>query len=100
MKSPAIKLTSLRICATMLTLSSGGSAQLSVAEMPRRLIAIDNVCAWPNLVKLQDGSLVAIVFNQPNHGRTEGDVDCWGSTDSWPWKSSAPSLNLPLRPIA
>lgn len=54
-------------------------------ELPRRLIAIDNVCAWPNLVKLRNGSLVAIVFNQPNHARTEGDIDCWGSVDGQFW---------------
>jgi len=44
--------------------------------MPRRLIAIDNVCAWLNPVKLRDGAPVAIVFNQPNHARTDGDIDC------------------------
>jgi hypothetical protein len=54
--------------------------------IPRRLIAIDNVCAWPNVVRLENGSLVAIVFNQPNHGHTEGDVDCWGSDDGRFWK--------------
>lgn len=61
------------------------SAELSGTDIPRRLIAIDNVCAWPNVVKLKDGSLVAVVFNQPNHGRTEGDVDCWGSVDGQFW---------------
>ncbi len=54
-------------------------------EPPRRVIAIDNVCAWPNLVQMRDGSLTAVVFNQPNHARTEGDVDCWGSTDGLLW---------------
>lgn len=62
------------------------SAQTLPADMPRRLIAIDNVCAWPNLVQLKDGSFVAVVFNQPNHGRTEGDVDCWGSVDGLLWQ--------------
>jgi hypothetical protein len=54
--------------------------------LPRRLIVIDNVCAWPNLQRLRDGSLVAVVFNQPNHGYTEGDVDCWGSADGLLWQ--------------
>jgi len=45
-------------------------------EMPRRLIAIDNVCAWLNPVKLRNGAPVTIVFNQPNHARTDGDIDC------------------------
>jgi len=86
MKSPAMKLTLLLICVTLLTPLFTVSAQSPIADMPRRIIAIDNVCAWPNLVKLKDGSLVAIVFNQPNHGRTEGDVDCWGSVDGLLWK--------------
>jgi len=46
-----------------------------------RYIAIDNVCAWPNLTRLPDGSLVATIFNQPCHGLWEGDVECWGSDD-------------------
>ncbi len=35
----------------------------SAQEPPRRVIAIDNVCAWPNLVQMRDGSFVAVVFN-------------------------------------
>jgi hypothetical protein len=46
-----------------------------------RFIAIDNVCAWPNLTSMPDGSIVATIFNQPTHGGWEGDVDCWGSED-------------------
>ncbi len=61
-------------------------ANLQAAGMPRRLVAIDNVCAWPNVATLRDGSLVAIVFNQPNHGFTEGDVECWASADGRFWK--------------
>ncbi len=59
---------------------------LQAAGFPRRLVAIDNVCAWPNITKLPDGSLVAIVFNQANHGFTEGDVECWASADGRFWK--------------
>lgn len=61
-------------------------ASLQQAGIPRRLIAVDNVCAWPNLVTLKDGSLIAVVFNQPNHGLTEGDIDCWGSAGGQSWK--------------
>lgn len=61
-------------------------AALKEAGIPRRLLAIDNVCAWPNLVALKDGSLVAIVYNQPNHGVTMGDIECWGSADGRFWK--------------
>ena len=41
--------------------------------------AIQGVCAWPNLQRLSDGSLVAMIFNQPCHGLWEGDLDCWAS---------------------
>lgn len=46
-----------------------------------RFIAIDNVCAWPHLSLLPDGSVAALIFNQPTHGGWEGDVECWGSED-------------------
>lgn len=46
-----------------------------------RYIAVDNVCAWPNLTRMPDGAVVATIFNQPTHGRCEGDVECWASTD-------------------
>jgi hypothetical protein len=44
-------------------------------------VAIDNVCAWPSLTLLQDGSIAAIIFNKPSHGLVEGDVDCYVSGD-------------------
>jgi len=43
--------------------------------------AIQDVCAWPNLQQLQDGTLLATIFNQPCHGKWEGDLDCWASED-------------------
>ena len=50
-------------------------------EQLERYIAIDNVCAWPNFTELEDGSLVATIFNKPHHGKGEGDVECWATTD-------------------
>ena len=50
-------------------------------ERPRPAVAIDNVCAWPNLTVLRDGTIIATIFNQPCHGLWEGDVECWGSSD-------------------
>jgi hypothetical protein len=50
-------------------------------EILERFVAIDNVCAWPNLTLLPDQSIVTVIFNQPIHGRWEGDVDCWASVD-------------------
>lgn len=39
-------------------------------------------CAWPRLNLLPDGrTLAAAIFNQPNHGHTAGDVECWLSGD-------------------
>jgi hypothetical protein len=46
-----------------------------------RYIAIDNVCAWPNLTQIPDGAIVATIFDQPCHGMWEGDVECWASED-------------------
>ena len=43
--------------------------------------AIQGVCAWPNLQILDDGTILAMIFNQPCHGLWEGDLDCWASED-------------------
>lgn len=43
--------------------------------------AIQGVCAWPNLQILDDGTILALIFNQPCHGLWEGDLDCWASQD-------------------
>ena len=48
---------------------------------PERYVAVDNVCAWPNLTRMPDGTIIASIFNQPTHGGWEGDVECWASTD-------------------
>jgi hypothetical protein len=46
-----------------------------------RFVSVDNVCAWPNLTVLRDGTIIATIFNQPSHAKREGDVECWASTD-------------------
>lgn len=46
-----------------------------------RYIAIDNVCAWPNLTLMPDGEIIAVIFNQPNHGIYKGEVECWSSAN-------------------
>lgn len=51
-----------------------------------RYVAIDGVCAWPNLTMLPNGEIVATIFNQPCHGRWEGDVECWASKDGRFWE--------------
>lgn len=44
-------------------------------------IAVDNVCAWPSLALLPDGSIAAAIFNKPSHGFEEGGIDCHISRD-------------------
>ena len=43
--------------------------------------AVQGVCAWPNCQILPDGTILALIFNQPCHGLWEGDLDCWASED-------------------
>ncbi|NHE58888.1 sialidase family protein [Cyclobacterium plantarum] len=50
-------------------------------EVLHRWVSIDNVCAWPNLTRLEDGSIHASIFNQPSHARMEGSVEVWSTTD-------------------
>lgn len=62
-----------------------------------KFIAIDNVCAWPNLKQLPNGELAAFIFNQPCHLHWEGTIDCWVSRDQgrfWEFRSN-PVVNEP-----
>lgn len=62
----------------------------------QRHIAVDNVCAWPNLTQLRDGTIAALLHNQPSHGTLEGDVECWTSADGALWKkATAPTRHDP-----
>ncbi len=62
------------------------AGQADTVKVIKRYVSIDNVCAWPNLTTLKDGTQIVTIFNKPNHGRMQGDVECWASTDggaSW-----------------
>ena len=50
-------------------------------QRPEPIVAVANVCAWPNLTLLRGGTIVAVGFNQPSHGGVVGDIDCWASVD-------------------
>ena len=50
-------------------------------ERPQPVVAVDNVCAWPNLTMLLDGAIVATIHNQPAHLKVPADVECWASED-------------------
>lgn len=52
----------------------------------QRVVAVKDVCAWPNLTLLPDGTLLAVLHNQPGHGTLEGDVDCYASPDGLTWE--------------
>ena len=54
-------------------------------ETLQNVVAVENVCAWPNLTLMKDGTILAILHNQPSHGQQEGDIDCWASTDGLHW---------------
>jgi Na+/melibiose symporter-like transporter len=72
---PVSSPTIILLCAALYFIT--GVAANGVAIGAGRLlfnIAIDNVCAWPNLTKLPDGAIIATIFNQPCHGLWEGDV--------------------------
>ena len=65
-----------------------------VAQTQERYIAVDNVCAWPNLTVLPNGDLAAAIFNRPSHGLHEGDVEVWASSDGgklWKLRGTATS---------
>lgn len=68
---------------------------LSAQEITRYL-AIDNLCAWPNLTLLPDGSINATVFGQPSHGQVAGAAECWNSATGEFWeKRGIPAPNEP-----
>lgn len=46
---------------------------------PTPVIAVENVCAWPNLTRLPGGELVVIIHNEPSHFKRPSDVTCWAS---------------------
>jgi hypothetical protein len=66
------------------------------AQDIQRFVAIDNVCAWPNLTVLPDGSLNATIFGKPSHGQMSGAVEVWNSPSGEFWqKRGIPAPNEP-----
>lgn len=51
-----------------------------------RFIAVDNVCAWPNLSLMKDGTILAVIHNRPSHGQTEGMIEAWTSSTGEFWE--------------
>jgi hypothetical protein len=95
-------LRTLLLVVAILTACSTFAAEPVAAETETsppsiaRYVAVDNVCAWPNLTKLADGTIVAVIHNRPAHGQLEGDVDCWASRDGELWElRGKPAPNEP-----
>lgn len=62
-----------------------GAGEIEPAGLTR-VVAVERACAWPNLTRMRDGTIAAIIHNQPTHGKQEGDVDCWASADGLKWE--------------
>ena len=82
---------SLVIAGLLVVTCSAGSLAAAEAEPKglQRVVAVKDVCAWPNLTLAKDGTIVAILHNQPSHGQREGDIDCWASRDGLVWEKRA-----------
>ena len=70
----------------VLAAPGGGYVETRAGERAAPIVAVRNVCAWPNLTVLRDGTIIAVFHNQPSHGGREGDVDCWASCDGLTWE--------------
>ncbi|MBI85486.1 MAG: hypothetical protein CMJ81_20020 [Planctomycetaceae bacterium] len=74
-------LMSISLCSVTAAADPRSPSQTDPARIETR-VAIQGVCAWPNLQRLDDGTLLVFIYNQPSHGKFEGDIDCWASEDS------------------
>ncbi len=56
-----------------------------VAPLGSVHVAVKDVCAWPMVATLRDGTVVAIIHNQPSHGQREGEIEAWATRDGVAW---------------
>jgi hypothetical protein len=79
-----------------LRFAGAANASETPAKIVSRQVAIENVCAWPNLTVLRDGTIIASIFGRPSHGQVAGDAECWASSDGLKWeKRGHPAPNEP-----
>lgn len=91
----SIAFLSLSCAATAIATCAAATAEVEPAGLTR-VVAVDQVCAWPNLTRLPDGTIAAVIHNQPSHGQMEGDVDCWVSAGGLKWeKRGTPAPHEP-----
>jgi hypothetical protein len=79
-----------RFLIQLVALAITGVGPIAAAELEavnaKHIVAIENVCAWPNLTPMPDGTIIAIIHNQPSHGGMAGEIECWASTDGDRWE--------------
>ncbi len=63
----------------------------------RSQLILKDVCAWPNLIRISDKQIGAVIFNRPSHGLEEGSLELWScDTGSFEWQYvSTPCPCLP-----
>lgn len=72
--------------AIVMLLFISGRLPAQEPQILRQVVAVKNVCAWPNLTEMPDGTIIAVIFNKASHGQKEGDIDCWASRDGLSWE--------------
>lgn len=88
-----LRLLALTGCASFAIAAAG---EIPPPSGLTRFVAIDHVCAWPNLTVMPDGSINATIFGKPSHGQVAGAVECWNSADGQVWeKRGIPAPNEP-----
>ncbi len=83
---------------TLASLLALGTLHAAEPEPPsiHHLVAVKDVCAWPALTLLPDGSINATLFGQPSHGQVAGSIEVWNSPDGEVWtKRGIPAPNEP-----
>lgn len=70
----------------LMTITASAEEEIPQPEGIQHIVAVENVCAWPNLTLMNDGTIIAIFHNQPSHGGQEGDIDCYASLDGVKWE--------------
>lgn len=71
----------LRVVSAVVALCLATSAAFSAPLRSERMIAIDGACGWPLLTLLPSGEITCLIWPNPSHGFTEGQVDAWASRD-------------------
>lgn len=75
--------------------------KLPAKESPvlKQVVAVKDVCAWPNLTLLPDGTIVVIFHNQPNarRPRKPDSTLCSSAPGNWIPHSRPPVVRPSLR---